>query len=138
MRYLLCHVDIADASTNTCQVIESSAKERFNLGAALVMKATMKATETSQLSISEPRSRRSSPLAFAQSYRKRQHQRRSLTLHCNSRMRPTFRHSLSTLLKKFQISRVSRITWECCLRLTIPRPGEKPPPSCHTERRRCK
>lgn len=37
-------------------VIESGAKERFNLGAALVIKATMKATETSQLSISEPRS----------------------------------------------------------------------------------
>ena len=45
---------------NTCQIIERGAKERFNLGAALVMKATMKATETFQLSISESRSRKSS------------------------------------------------------------------------------
>lgn len=50
---------------NTCQVIEDGAKERFNLGAALVMKATLKATETSQLSISEPRSCKSSPSSLA-------------------------------------------------------------------------
>ena len=52
-------------SINTCQIIECGAKERFNLGAALVLKATLKATEMSQLSVSEPRSRRSSPPALA-------------------------------------------------------------------------
>lgn len=46
---------------NTCQIIEDGAKERFNLGAALVMRATLKATESSQLSISESRSCKSSP-----------------------------------------------------------------------------
>ena len=50
---------------NACQIIEGGAKEKFNLGAALVMKATMKATETSQLSISEPRSRKSSSSTLA-------------------------------------------------------------------------
>ncbi|KAF8965272.1 RNA polymerase III subunit RPC82-domain-containing protein [Flammula alnicola] len=37
-------------------VIENAAKDRFNHGASLVMKAAMKATESTQLNISEPRS----------------------------------------------------------------------------------
>ncbi|KAF8163124.1 hypothetical protein B0H34DRAFT_694196 [Crassisporium funariophilum] len=37
-------------------IIETAAKERFNHGASLVMKAALKATETSQLSVLEPHS----------------------------------------------------------------------------------
>ena len=54
-----------NASMDTFQIIEDSARRRFNLGAALVMKATIKATESSQLNISESRSRRSSSSTLA-------------------------------------------------------------------------
>lgn len=39
------------------QIFENAAKGRFNEGASVVLKAAMKATEASQLSISDARSR---------------------------------------------------------------------------------
>jgi hypothetical protein len=55
---MFAFLTIVTPKLTICKVFVNAARDRYNEGASVVMKAALKATESTQLSISEPHSGR--------------------------------------------------------------------------------